>query len=391
MARIRGSSRATVRGVKALDTSRRSRVWSGGSSDRNDGRSRARRGGAAPAGTCRARCWPADRAGPRAVGVPPDHDEGAARTRRTAMPPAGRPAPGKDRAGWPGRRARPVPAAEACSCGGFRRGRPAGSGSAAARRRRAGHADRVGERQHGRAGPGDRAAAGRASSPVGRGAQPGPGPRGRAGRWRRSMACRCSAAPAGVALPSGPSSPRPASRAAAASHSSSVQPRAGCICARLQPADTWLGRRRARSTPVRSASASRRVEIGGDQGGDVAVAAVFPQHGGGVPEPGEGSAGTGSAAFAAPSVRPASSGLPSGPAAVSGGVARHRPRSVGQVQQAAQRATAPASRTASASAGVIRSQTPGIALATMPGANEKNEATTGAAPVRPRGAARPAK
>ena len=33
---ILGASRATMRGVNALDTSRRSRVWSGGSMDRND-------------------------------------------------------------------------------------------------------------------------------------------------------------------------------------------------------------------------------------------------------------------------------------------------------------------------------------------------------------------
>ena len=46
MARMRGSSRAIVRGVKALETSRRSRVWSGGSSDRNEGLSLVRRGAA---------------------------------------------------------------------------------------------------------------------------------------------------------------------------------------------------------------------------------------------------------------------------------------------------------------------------------------------------------
>src|SRR5215469_14835720 len=35
---MRGSSLATTRGVKALDTSLRSLVWSGGSNDRNEGR-----------------------------------------------------------------------------------------------------------------------------------------------------------------------------------------------------------------------------------------------------------------------------------------------------------------------------------------------------------------
>ena len=55
---------------------------------------------------------------------------------------------------------------------------------------------------------------------------------------------------------------------------------------------------------------------------------------------------------------------------------------------------APASRTRSASSGVISSQTPGMARATNAGAKLKNEAATTAAlsaPVTPSGAARPAK
>ena len=52
---------------------------------------------------------------------------------------------------------------------------------------------------------------------------------------------------------------------------------------------------------------------------------------------------------------------------------------------------APASRVRSASPGLIRSQTAGIARATKAGAKLKNEAVTTAGPVGPSGAARPAK
>jgi hypothetical protein len=52
---------------------------------------------------------------------------------------------------------------------------------------------------------------------------------------------------------------------------------------------------------------------------------------------------------------------------------------------------APASRTRSASSGVISSQTPGMARATKAGAKLKNEAATTAALAAPSGAARPAK
>ena len=52
---------------------------------------------------------------------------------------------------------------------------------------------------------------------------------------------------------------------------------------------------------------------------------------------------------------------------------------------------APASRTRSASSGVISSQMPGMARATKAGAKLKNEAATTAGPAAPSGAARPAK
>ena len=91
MARMRGSSRAIVRGVKALDTSRRSRVWSGGSSERNDGLSLVRRGAVGAT-----RDLSALAAGVRvaqhgrAVGVPADDDEGAVELgERRGCPQAG--------------------------------------------------------------------------------------------------------------------------------------------------------------------------------------------------------------------------------------------------------------------------------------------------------------
>lgn len=54
-------------------------------------------------------------------------------------------------------------------------------------------------------------------------------------------------------------------------------------------------------------------------------------------------------------------------------------------------ATAPADRTRSATSGAISSQTAGSALPTIGGAKLKNATVTGAAPITPSGAARPAK
>ena len=108
---------------------------------------------------------------------------------------------------------------------------------------------------------------------------------------------------------------------------------------------------------------------------------------------------TGSAAFAAASTRPEKSSSP---------MARHS-RSPAAAASASCPASslprpsvAPASRTRSASSGVISSQTPGMARATKAGAKLKNEAATTAAlapvgaavppaPATPSGAARPAK
>ena len=118
------------------------------------------------------------------------------------------------------------------------------------------------------------------------------------------------------------------------------------------------------------------------------IAPVLAQHGGRLPEPGQTVArdrqrGVRRGQHPAGEVK-----LPDRPPEQVGGRGRVGFRPASRLCRAS---VAPAIRIRSASSGVIRSQTPGMARATKAGAKLKNEAVTTAALAAPSGAARPAK
>jgi hypothetical protein len=196
---------------------------------------------------------------------------------------------------------------------------------------------------------------------------------------RRSVTASTSAyavRPVAVAVPSEASHPRVVRRAAAADHSSSVQPRAGCMEARSRPSST-PSRQTSDSQPSTPA-VSRAATCPSPRCSRRIVAACQSRPG--------ASAGQGRSALAPARTRPCTSiaraAASSGPAASSTSM----PSS-----NSASAARAPATRASIAAAGVMRVQMSGRARPTITGAKPKNAATTGPAPIGPSGAVRPAK